>query len=427
MLKDRNIGIIGGGMTGLCCAFYLKKLGYNPTIFEPAEKIGGLSGCFDFAGNKIEKYFHHFFSTDTELIEFLTELGLANNILWQKSRVGFYQRNRFFPFNNSVDILKLNFLSLKDRLLLGCSFLYFKFKNDYKNLENTSIADWYKKFGGQKVFDLVWRPLLISKFGEKYAEQIPASWLWGRINPRINSRQRGGERLGYLSGSLQVLMDKIEAYVGKENFIKDAVISIDDKNDKITASTARQIYYFDKIISTVPLSIFNNIYANAAENQKEEREKIEYQRVICAVLELAEPLSGYYWLNIIDKEISFAGIIEHTNLVSKKFYNNNSIVYLFNYVNSGHKLMAMSDVEIMDLYCRDLIKIFPRFEKTLIRSFVVSRDNYATPVFGFNYSVAMPKPKISDRIFLANTAQIYPHDRNVNNSIKLVKKLMQYF
>ena len=39
---EQKVAIIGGGPAGLSCAFYLALLGYEPTVFEKNEKLGGM-------------------------------------------------------------------------------------------------------------------------------------------------------------------------------------------------------------------------------------------------------------------------------------------------------------------------------------------------------------------------------------------------
>lgn len=41
-----NIAIIGGGLSGLLCAFFLEKKGYTPTIYERLPKLGGVMDSF---------------------------------------------------------------------------------------------------------------------------------------------------------------------------------------------------------------------------------------------------------------------------------------------------------------------------------------------------------------------------------------------
>ncbi len=145
MLKEKkeHIGIIGAGVSGLFLAYLLKKEGYDVTLFETAPEPGGLASCMNFSGAKLERFFHHFFATDTELLNFLEEIGLQEKMMWFESRVGFYYDGKFLPFNTVLDILRFFPLSMKDRLLLGVSFLYFQKKRDYADLEHTTIEQWY--------------------------------------------------------------------------------------------------------------------------------------------------------------------------------------------------------------------------------------------------------------------------------------------
>jgi phytoene dehydrogenase-like protein len=41
-----NIAIVGGGLSGLLCAFLLEKKGYSPTIYERLPKVGGVIDSF---------------------------------------------------------------------------------------------------------------------------------------------------------------------------------------------------------------------------------------------------------------------------------------------------------------------------------------------------------------------------------------------
>ena len=41
MTDKRNIAVIGAGISGLCCAYELTKAGYDVTVFEKEDYIGG--------------------------------------------------------------------------------------------------------------------------------------------------------------------------------------------------------------------------------------------------------------------------------------------------------------------------------------------------------------------------------------------------
>ena len=77
MEKPLNIGIIGGGITGLTLGYYFSKNGHNPTIFEKKSDSGGLIGTFETCSAHLEKYYHHIFTSDKHTIELIEELNLC--------------------------------------------------------------------------------------------------------------------------------------------------------------------------------------------------------------------------------------------------------------------------------------------------------------------------------------------------------------
>ena len=73
MSKSFNIGIIGGGLSGLALGYYLARLNFKVTIFEKEKNLGGLLSAFDIDKTgkiKLEKYYHHNFPGDRYILEF---------------------------------------------------------------------------------------------------------------------------------------------------------------------------------------------------------------------------------------------------------------------------------------------------------------------------------------------------------------------
>ena len=63
--------------------------------------------------------------------------------------------------------------------------------------------------GGERVYRVVWDPLLRGKFGD-LAEEVAAVWFWNKLKLRGGSRGRGGgERLAYYKGNFAALADRL--------------------------------------------------------------------------------------------------------------------------------------------------------------------------------------------------------------------------
>jgi len=406
-----RIAIIGGGITGLSLAYYLGKE-HEITIFD--KHIGGLLDAYKINNYFIERYYHHFFTIDSHLIKLIYELGLEKRILWNASRVGFFVNEKIHRFTTPFDLLAFKPLPFADRLRLGKLVLYFKMLRNYNRLVNVSAKNFLLRSVGKNVYNTIWGPLLRVKFGE-YADEISAAFVYGRIHPRSQSRRFGKEVVGYLIGSTKVLVDVLV------NELRDRGIKFIDKEVKRIGEnsvTADKIYKFDKIISTVPTEMFSRLTGI--------KYNIKYRGVVCMLLRMKKPLSNTYWMNINDKRIPFGGVIEHTNLVPDTYCNNENLAYVFNYTKSNSKIYKMKDDKLFELYAKGLKLMFPRFDKSDVIGYHVSRNKYATPV----YNVGYLKPGFETRlrgVYMVNTSQIFPDDRNMNNSIKLAKRFINYF
>ncbi|MEM4347200.1 MAG: NAD(P)/FAD-dependent oxidoreductase [Candidatus Altiarchaeota archaeon] len=425
-----KIAIIGSGITGLTSGYRLVKKGASVKIFEKEEEIGGLLSSFKFQNFYLERYYHHFFKCDSELIKLIEELGLKSKVIWKETKMGFFVDNEVYPFSTPFELLKFKPISFFDRIKFGLTILYLQRKKTWEDLENITAKEWLEKFSGKKTYELLWKPLLKIKFGSKFAEKISAAWIWGRVNPRAKSRSKGlmKEELGYLKGGFKFFLEKIENEIEKENgeILKNKEVKkIEFKKDKVRVFSGGNEYEFDKVIFTAPNPVLLNL-TKLEKKFKEKLQKVKYQSVICATFLLRESLSDIYWLNISDEKIPFGGVIEHTNFIPKENYNNFSVVYVFNYIQKESRLYNLTDDRIAKIYKKGLKKIFPNFNEKIIENVFIHRNEYATPIYVKNYSKI--KPNFSTPIknlFLANTSMIYPFDRNVNNSVKLGNEIAE--
>lgn len=59
---NNRIIIIGGGITGLSAAYFAAKDGAKVTVLEASDAFGGLLKTFEIGNNRLEYYYHHFFT-----------------------------------------------------------------------------------------------------------------------------------------------------------------------------------------------------------------------------------------------------------------------------------------------------------------------------------------------------------------------------
>jgi protoporphyrinogen oxidase len=129
-------------------------------------------------------------------------------------------------------------------------------------------------------------------------------------------------------------------------------------------------------------------------------------------------------MNIADPDVPFLGLIEHTNMLPKEWYDGRNILYLTNYLDRTDPVYSMSQDELLDLYLPHLTKFNPEFDRSWITKVHYNALSAAQPIIGTNYSKAIPDHRTPvAKLYLANTTQIYPEDRGTNYSIKMGREL----
>jgi protoporphyrinogen oxidase len=135
---------------------------------------------------------------------------------------------------------------------------------------------------------------------------------------------------------------------------------------------------------------------------------------------------GTYWLSVCDNSSPIMAIVEHTNFMDKKYYNNEHLVYLGNYLDPSSERFAMDKDEALKLFDPFLKKINPDYKKDLI-SYNLFKAPFAQPIIPTNYSKMIP-PMDSpfENIYLANIEQVYPWDRGTNYAVELGEKIADH-
>ena len=114
-----HVAVIGGGFTGLSAALRLLNTGCRVTLFEADDALGGLASGFDIGGQKLERFYHHWFNNDRYVVELVKEIGREGQIVERPTRTGMYYAQSFYKLSSPLDLLKFTPLSLVDRIRLG--------------------------------------------------------------------------------------------------------------------------------------------------------------------------------------------------------------------------------------------------------------------------------------------------------------------
>lgn len=422
----KAIAIIGGGYAGLSAALQLTSQGHRVTLYERSSRPGGLVGSFSVGGTPLERFYHHFFTSDRYLINLATEMGLGNKVTWFLPKTASYYQGKIYSFKTARDLLRFSPLPLVERLRMGLLVLDSAWRPSWEGLDELTAKDWIISRVGTVAYRVLWEPLLVSKFGAE-AETVSAAWLWSKLKLRGSSRnQRGQETLGYFRpGGFAQLTEAVTQQIERRGgrFVVNSEVSAltPSKNDGWSVVVkGKKPERYDAVIFTAAPPILSALLPATNPKYHLQLENVGYQANICAVMVMKRPLSDVYWLNVLDKTFPFVAVVEHTNLLPKADYGDKTVVYLSRYLSPTEPLWQASDDVVKRTYLDALKKIFSNFDEQMIEQFVVSRARYTQPITPVHYRQTMlgsttPYPGL----YLASMSQVYPQDRGTNYAIKI--------
>jgi protoporphyrinogen oxidase len=195
--------IIGAGIGGMAAAYDLRQAGYDVTIFEAADYAGGLAAGFkepnwDWS---VEKFYHHWFQTDSHILGLIKELGWIDKVRFPRPYTVMYYKGKFYPFDAIPQMALYPGLGWGfNKIRFGLVGLYLRLSSNWKILEKDTVDHWMRTWAGKKVYEQMWEPMLVGKFGERYAREVNMAWMWARLHSRTT-------RLGTFEGGFQAFSD----------------------------------------------------------------------------------------------------------------------------------------------------------------------------------------------------------------------------
>ena len=420
-----KIGIIGAGFTGLTAGLRLSQAGHTVTIFEKDDKPGGLA-----VGYKekewdwtLEKHYHHWFTNDKSVLNLAKDLNYK--VLSPRPKTSSFVENEIVQFDSPASLLKFSKLSLFERVRMGISLALLRYNKYWKPLEKYRAEKYLINSMGQRAYGLLWEPLMKNKLG-KYSSDVSLAWFWARIYKRTSS-------LAYPEGGFLRFAEWIAHEIAQnkgEIYYNSEILNLESK-DSPSVTYTNQVHSkvktekFDAVIVTLPTSLFIKITPSLPKSYVVKNASLKNIAAVNTILRLSKPLftDGTYWLSMCDTQSPILAVVEHTNFMDKKHYNNEHLVYLGNYLETSDPRYAMTDKELLKLYDPWIKKINPEYTSSLI-AYKTFHAPFAQPIIYRNYSKNIPSTKTPlKNVYLANIQQVYPWDRGTNYAVELGEKI----
>ncbi len=323
---SKKIVIIGAGPAGLSCAYWLKKFGFNPLIFEKESRPGGLLRTEKFGNYQFDYAGHLLHFQNPEIERWVKNIVGKSNLNKFKRKSFIYYKEKLLPYPFQVNTYGLPPQIVKE-CLLGFIEAGLKRKKRAKNFKEWILMNFGKGFANHFFFPFN------EKFWKIPLDEIEIDWTdWSIPVPSLEdvidgalgiSKKDYGYNVWFYypkQGGIEFFAQKLAEKVGKI-FLNREIIAVHLKNKKILLDNKEEIEY-DYLISTMPLRELILKMVDIPDNLKEMAKKLRYISVICLNLGAESPeFPEYHWIYFPEKKFVFyrAGFYANFSGKSSKY------------------------------------------------------------------------------------------------------------
>ena len=419
-----KIAIIGAGFGGMAAAYDLRKSGHEVVIFEAADYVGGLASGFKepYWDWSVEKFYHHWFQSDKSMLGLIRELGWEDKVYFPRPYTVLLFNGKWYPFDSILKALLFPGLGFGlNKIRFGFVGLYLRLTDNWKDLEKYTTDEWLSKWAGRTVYEKMWEPLLIGKFGPYYKD-VNMAWMWARLKARST-------RLGTFEGGFQnfanMFADRLRDQ-GVKIRLSVQVKSIKQGTDDKLLIEADKKESYDKVLVTTSPNLMARLCPDLPGSYLKGLLELKSMGAVVMVLVLKRQLSeqGYYWFNL-PKEAGYPmlALVEHTNFIGPEHFGGDHIVYSGDYLEAGHEYFSMSDKQLMERFTPAFKKFNPAFEKDWVKKVWVFKTNYAQPVPLVDHSKNIPAIETPIKgLYFASMSQVYPWDRGTSFAVEIGRR-----
>jgi protoporphyrinogen oxidase len=442
-----KVAIVGAGPGGLGAAYDLARAGCAVTLFEAEAQVGGLAGGFKEPGWEwsLERCYHHWFASDADILQLIEELGWSDRVRFVWPVTAAFHGDRFFALDAPLSrrlpaapwlertpgafalsrilhVLRFPALRKPEALRAGLAGLYLALTPDWHRLERVTAHEWLSRRMGRRCYEVLWEPLLVSKFGS-HAREVNMAWFWARIKDR-------SPRLGTFEGGFQVFLDGLAERIRREG----GVVRLATPVEQIQGhpESGLSLFFrggqerFDHVLFTSSPERLARLTPTLPREYVARLRNLKSMGAVVLALALRHSLSesGCYWHNLSKPSgFPFLVLVEHTNFVSPAFFGGEHIVYCGDYLDPSHEHFSLSHAQLLARFVPALARVNAAFTPEWVRASWLFRTPYAQPIPFVNHSAAIPEIETPvPGLWLACMDQAYPRDRTTNFAVRLGRR-----
>ncbi|MHB1686364.1 MAG: protoporphyrinogen oxidase [Ignavibacteriaceae bacterium] len=353
----KKIVILGAGISGLATAYWLHKDGYDVTVLEKKNEVGGSMESVWENGFMFDRGPNSGLETSPLIGTLVEELGLQDQLIYA-SREG---NKRYILRNNQIHplpmspaaFIKTKLFSAKAKFRLFAEPLIGKSNDGYYQ----SIAEFVQRRLGKEFLDYAINPFVAgvyagnpeelsvkSAFPKLYAlEEEYGGLIVGTIKSIRKRKQRAEKskqsaKMFSFKDGMQVLPKAIAAKLDEKVITSAEVISIQNNETGYSITFnhegSSQNIDCDILLTTLPAYVASDLFKNFDEMLSKHLSEIYYPPVLVLFLgyqksDIQQPLDGFGFLIPAKEKKSFLGAIWSSVIFPNRSDSDKAVFTLF--------------------------------------------------------------------------------------------------
>ena len=376
----KKIAVLGSGMAGLACAYYLARRGVRPIVFESAGGLGSPEASIVHAELRVERFWTPLRESDTALCGLLANLGGLGRVTWRRTVSGIGVDGEFHRASSTGDVLRslhLADLSRRERLWATAGLAYLtRVKCHPHDLRDLSVAEWLPHLLGKRAYESCCRPFLEARFGE-FAEHVPADWVFSRLR----AYAKGHEVVGHLRGGGGWLGARLRRFIearGGEVRAHAAITAVEANRHGCSVEADGRELECEAVVWALPPDRLTKLARGSLAQDLPDLD-VPYQGLVSALVILARPLGRYYQTTFLGGDPPLRRTIEATHIVPAELVDGRHFLYVRDFCAAHTERFKQSDEAVRARVLGALRQSFPRFSERDVEAVHVSRDEAVEP------------------------------------------------
>jgi protoporphyrinogen oxidase len=424
-----DVGVVGGGITGLACAHYLLRHGLRPIVFEATWQFGHLSAKLRHRNTTLEAFHAPLRRSDTALCGLVSDLGLDHLLRWRQTTRGVVLPDgRQQSFSCSADLLRWPGLSLRDRLrAVSASYAALRFHGSGRALDDITAVDWLVRLYGKRTYEQTWRPVLAALFSPEYAEEVPAYRAWLRLRQELG---RGKAIRGYLRGGIDLLCQKLAKSIverGGEVHLGTPVHRFEASAERVVLDLGEKEVPVDAVVLTPALAELASLggsFEDSSPWTPALDKRSELSLVSALVLMRAEPRPFYSTL-ALHPEAPFQVVTDGGQLMPSDVTHGLRPLYLKRFCHPVAGTYRVSNEVWSKQAVETLHALDPKFDASAIERVEIFRAPGVDPAWPVG-SLGKRAAARSTRgpVYLCTSDQTYPREPGPESQIMQAREVV---